>query len=113
MFCFGWRQVYNSLFYGAEIVGRSIFAFVDFFCAHFVHCNITLLFVVADFSAIIIPRFVQLFVLSGRFLFCLLACGYLASCCAPRSVFLFLVSIFLTIFILLSPLFGFANFFGT
>ena len=97
---------------GDEIVGCSGFVFVEFFFAHFVHCNIAL-FVVADFPATIIPRYTQFFVLSVRFLFYLLAFRHLASCCASRSVFLFLFSIFFAILILLSPLFGFANFFGT
>ena len=82
------------------------------FSSHFNISN-SALFVVVDFSAIIIPRFTQFYVLSDRFLFCLLAFRHLASYCAPRSVFVFLFPILFTIFILFSPLFGFANFFGT
>ena len=50
-----------------------------------------------------IPRFVRFFVLFDRFLFCLLTFKHLASCCASRSVFVFLFPIFFVIFLFLSP----------
>ena len=97
---------------GGAIIVCFFFVFVDVFFVHFVNSNFAL-FCLTESPKLKFAVSRSFFTISVRFFLGLWLAGILASCCASCSVFLFLFTNYFTIFIFISPLFGFVHFFGT